>query len=101
MGLAFKLEINCNHPSFGEDQFTACDEVARILTGDPAATAADGAVWLRELRDALQIPSLGAFGMSAADVPLVVEKASAASSMQANPIKLTAAELAQVLRAAL
>lgn len=31
MGLAFKLEIDCNHPSFGEDQFTACDEVARIL----------------------------------------------------------------------
>lgn len=31
MGLAFKLEIDCANEAFGEDQFSACDEVARIL----------------------------------------------------------------------
>lgn len=31
MALAFKLEISCANEAFGEDQFTACDEVARIL----------------------------------------------------------------------
>lgn len=31
MALAFRLEISCSNDAFGEDQFSACDEVARIL----------------------------------------------------------------------
>ena len=77
------------------------DEIGRILVGDGAARAADGVDWVRRLADELKVYPLATYGISAADVPLVVEKASAASSMKANPIKLSAEELAEVLRRAL
>jgi len=76
-------------------------EVARWLTGNPSATADDGATWLYDLRAALKIPTLSDYGMSINDVPTIVEKAAAASSMQANPIKLTVDELTQILSSAL
>jgi alcohol dehydrogenase class IV len=77
------------------------DEVARILTGRPEATAADGVAWVAELAADVGIPSLSAWGMSAADIPTLVEKGAAASSMKANPIALTEEELAGILENAL
>jgi len=77
------------------------DEAARILTGSPTARAEDAAAWLRELVDELQVPRLGAYGVTEADVPRVVEPARRASSMQGNPIVLTDDELGEILRAAL
>jgi alcohol dehydrogenase class IV len=77
------------------------DEVARILTGSPAARAEDAAAWLRDLVDEVQIPQFGAYGVTEADVPRVVEPARRASSMQGNPIALTDDELREILRAAL
>ena len=77
------------------------DEVARILTGRPAARAEDGAAWLRALGAELEIPPLSADGIAERDVGRVVEKARRASSMQGNPIVLADAELASILHAAL
>ncbi|NBV22736.1 MAG: iron-containing alcohol dehydrogenase [Proteobacteria bacterium] len=77
------------------------DEVARLLTGSPQATAADGVTWTRELCSALGISPLRTWGLTETDVPAVVEKALQASSMKANPIPLTAQELGEILRAAL
>jgi alcohol dehydrogenase class IV len=77
------------------------DEVARILTGHTTARAEDGAAWLRELVDALHVPPLADYGVTAADIPRVSEKARKASSMQGNPIVLTDAELAEALGAAI
>ena len=77
------------------------DEVARMLSGNPQADADDGARWLYDLRAALQIPAFSAYGMAVSDVPVLVEKSAAASSMQANPIKLTAEELTKILTTAL
>lgn len=77
------------------------DEIARILTGRAEARAEDAAVWLRELVDELGVPRLGAFGIREADVPLVVDKARASSSMQGNPVVLDDAELTAALRAAM
>ncbi len=77
------------------------DEVARWLTSNPDARAADGARWLFELRTALHIAPFAHYGMREADVSAVVEKAAVASSMQANPIKLTMDELTGILSAAL
>ena len=77
------------------------DEVARILTGDPNARAPDGVAWLRELGDELNVPALSAYGVAAADIPQVVDKARRASSMQGNPIALTDEELAEVLGGAM
>jgi len=73
------------------------DEVARLLTGRPQATADDGVAWTAELCRALHIAPLRTWGLTAADVPAVVSKAMQASSMKANPVALTAEELSGVL----
>ena len=53
-----------------------------------------------KLTSDLRIPSLAAYGLTAAHVPGVIEKAAQASSMKANPIVLTNEELAAVVTAA-
>lgn len=76
-------------------------EIAQILTGDPSASAKDGVMWLEALVLELQIPPLSAYGITDADLDDLVAKASVASSMQANPIKLTSGELMRILEKAL
>lgn len=49
----------------------------------------------------LEIPRLSRYGVTEADFDAIVEKATVASSMQGNPIKLTTAELTQILQLAL
>ncbi len=77
------------------------DEVARILTGQPDATAAAGVVWVQVLGEALAVPPLGDYGLTETAIPAVVEAAARASSMQGNPIKLTPDELEGILHRAL
>lgn len=77
------------------------DEVARLLTGRPHATADDGVAWVRDLVTALAIPRLATYGVSPAAIPLVVEKAAAASSTKGNPLPLTPTELTALLSAAM
>lgn len=77
------------------------EEVARILTGRPEATIADGIRWVHALCTDLGIPPLGRHGMVASDIPAVVAEAQRASSTQGNPIRLTDEELADILRQAL
>lgn len=77
------------------------DEIARLVTGRPHATADDGVAWVHELVTALAIPRLSTYGVTPADVPLVVEKAASASSTKGNPLPLTPAELTAILTAAL
>jgi alcohol dehydrogenase class IV len=75
--------------------------VAALLTGNPSATADSGVEWVRQLVADLQIPRLGTYGIKAEDVAELVQKSAQASSMKANPIALTPAELAETLRLAL
>ncbi len=77
------------------------DEVGRILTGDPGADAAAGAAWVADLVRHLDVPRLGAYGATRRDVPSIVEKSAVASSMQANPIRLTAEEIGEIVERAL
>jgi len=77
------------------------DEVARILTGNRGATAADGVAWVQELCAVLQVPSLASCGVTPADFPVLIEKASVASSMRGNPIELTPDEMREILAWAL
>ncbi len=72
-------------------------EIATILTGDPAAKPEEGVARVRELTAALRIPALSTYGLKDAGIPAVVEKAARASSMKANPIPLTEQELVRVL----
>lgn len=73
------------------------DEVAQILTGNPATRAGDSIVWIQELCNVLKVAPLAAFGLRESDFPAVVEKAKNASSMKGNPITLTDAELTEIL----
>lgn len=76
-------------------------EVARMLTGDPAARPADGIAWMHDLCVELAIPPLARFGVNADAMPEVVVRAQRASSMRGNPIELTDAELTGILRQAI
>ena len=75
-------------------------DVARILTGNQHASAADGVAWLHRLCRGLQIPALSDYGLKAEDFSQVVASAGRASSMQGNPIQLTEQELIEILERA-
>ncbi|MCL4295081.1 MAG: iron-containing alcohol dehydrogenase [Anaerolineae bacterium] len=76
-------------------------EVAQILTGSSKATVADGVAWVQELGETLRVPGLATYGLTEEEFPAVIEKTAAASSTQGNPIKLTSAELQEILKRAL
>lgn len=71
-------------------------EVAALLTGRADARAEDAITWVRELCQALSVPGLGRYGLTEADVPRLVSRAKAASSMKANPLPLTDEELTEI-----
>jgi alcohol dehydrogenase class IV len=77
------------------------ETVARLLTGDPSATPEQGVDWVRRLTAPLQVPRLGALGVTAQSLPELVDNSAKASSMKANPIALTREELLQTLQRAL
>ncbi len=81
-----------NHPSLAR-----YDELARVVTAQPHATAPDLLRWTHDLLAALEIPRLSSYGITPADFPSIVEAASRASSMKANPLALTPAELSAIL----
>jgi alcohol dehydrogenase class IV len=80
-----------SHPALPRFQ-----EVAVLLTGRADARAEDGISWVRELCQALAVPGLGRYGLTEADVPRLVARAKAASSMKANPLVLTDEELTEI-----
>jgi len=83
------------------DALPRYDEIARLLTRTTSAMARDGVASAHALCQALQIARLSAYGMTEADIPMVVEKAAGSSSLQGNPIKLTADEMNGILLNAL
>ncbi len=76
-------------------------EVARLLTGQPAATIDEGLAWIRETVTRLAIPGLAAFGVRAQDADDIVVQAARSSSMQGNPVPLSHDDLRAALLAAL
>ena len=102
--LAAVLRVNLAALSARRPQSPALDryrEVAAIVTGRPDAEARDGIAWVEALVRALAVPGLSHWGASAADVPALVAKARAASSMKGNPVELTEAEIAEIVVASL
>jgi alcohol dehydrogenase class IV len=76
-------------------------DVARWLTGDPRATADDGIAWIEATRDALRIPGLAGFGLTAAAANDIAAKAGRASSTAGNPVALDQAALVEIYLSAL
>lgn len=72
-------------------------QVASWLTGDAAARAEDGIEFVRRLCADLGIPPLRSYGIDDPAVPDLVRNAGQASSMKANPVGLTAAEMEEIL----
>jgi alcohol dehydrogenase class IV len=85
----------------GGPALTRYQEVAALVTGEPAATIEDGLAWVAALCRALDVRGLARYGMRQSDVVALVGKARVASSMKGNPIALTDAELAEIATRAL
>lgn len=75
--------------------------IAQILTRSSDAAPEDGAAAVSRLCDSLRVPPLRTWGVTEAGVAPVCANAARASSMKANPIPLTAAELDEALRRAI
>jgi alcohol dehydrogenase class IV len=76
-------------------------EMAAVLTGRADAGAEDAVTWVGALVRTLAIPGLSRWGAGEADVPTLVARARAASSMKGNPIDLDDTELAEIVHASL
>jgi len=98
--MAANVRALASRPQPGE-ALARYDEVARLVTGSPEAAAADGVGWVRALVGELGIPGLSHYGLTPEGFPALVEKSLAASSMKANPVKLTTGELQEILERAL
>jgi alcohol dehydrogenase class IV len=75
--------------------------IARMLTGQKDASAESGIEWVRAICAELKVPALHTWGVAETDLPVIVENAARASSMQANPLPLTSDELIAVVKAAI
>ncbi|MEO7598031.1 MAG: iron-containing alcohol dehydrogenase [Opitutus sp.] len=76
-------------------------EIARLLTGQPHGESADLIRWIRHLVSSLPIQKLSTYGITRSDFPALVSAAGNASSMKANPLPLTPAELTEILEQSL
>jgi alcohol dehydrogenase class IV len=85
----------------GHPALARYEEAARLLTGDPAATAGDAVSWLAALCRQLDVPPLSALGIQSEQFDAIVAQARQASSMKGNPLPLTDEELAQIVADAL
>jgi len=72
-------------------------EVAALLTGDSGAAVEDGIAWVRQTLALLGIPGLAAFGLAPDQADGIAAQALRSSSMQGNPVALTAGDLRAIL----
>ena len=74
-------------------------EVARIITGNPQASAMEGANWLEALVRDLRVPGVGTLcgGIRKEQIPEIARLTTTASSTKGNPVSLTAEELEEIL----
>jgi alcohol dehydrogenase class IV len=97
-----RTNLEALHERSGDDDLLQrFDEVARLVMGNPQADARQGIRFIDELCEDLGIERLSTYGMTSKDIPTLIQKASKSSSMQANPIELTRAEMEATLFAAL
>jgi alcohol dehydrogenase class IV len=77
------------------------EEIARVITGHAGASAEQGPEAVRQLCTELQIPPLSVYGVGPEHIEALVDAASRASSMKANPIALSPDELREILASVL
>ncbi|MBI2947645.1 MAG: iron-containing alcohol dehydrogenase [Verrucomicrobia bacterium] len=77
------------------------DEIARLLTQNPAADTDAGIEWIRQLCAALEVAPLRVYGITPQYFPELIERTAKASSTKNNPIVLHPAELQEILTASI
>lgn len=80
-----------------DEALSRLERIGKLMTSDPSASAQGGISWIRNLVEALHIPTLRTYGFARGDFPDVIEKAKVSSSMRGNPIELTESELEEIL----
>jgi alcohol dehydrogenase class IV len=84
------------HPALGRYA-----RAAGLLTGSASASIEDGVAWIRETLALLEIPGLGALGITPDRADEIAAKATKSSSMQGNPAALSVSDLRAVILQAL
>ena len=74
-------------------------DIARVVSGEYLEF--NGSAWFAELARELEIPPLGAYGVTQSHIAEIVGKSKNASSMKGNPITLTDDELTEIMARAL
>ncbi len=82
----------------GSEALRRYEKIACILTGDHEAIPEHAVGAVAQLCGDLHIPPLRTYGIRDSDVAPLCSKAAQASSMKANPIALSEAELQELLR---
>jgi alcohol dehydrogenase class IV len=77
------------------------DEVGKILTGNPSATADDGIRWVQNLCTVFNIEPLSSYGLVENSFQEIIVKSVKASSMKGNPVTLTNEEINNILQQSL
>lgn len=77
------------------------DDIARIVTYNPKATAVDLINWLTGFYENLEIPKLSELGLKEGNINEIVQKAKITSSMKGNPLQLNDEELKDIIKKAL
>jgi len=95
------MAVNVRALSERELEAARFDEVARLLTAEEGAAAADGVKWIEDLCAELAVPPLGSYGFAESDFDALAEKAARASSMQGNPVELSGEELREIFERAM
>jgi alcohol dehydrogenase class IV len=85
-----------NHPALGRYA-----QAAGLLTGNTNASVDDGVAWISETLALLEIPGLGALGITPHRADEIAAKATKSSSMQGNPAALSVSDLRAVILQAL
>jgi alcohol dehydrogenase class IV len=75
--------------------------IAEIVSGQAGIDAEQGVACVRDLCQDLGVQGLTRFGLSENEVPALVGKAQAASSMRGNPVQLFESELIALAKKAL
>ena len=102
--LPLVMETNINHLRTEHPGHPSLDrfaEVARILTGDPAADVRDGLTWVQRTCEELKIPPIPSEHLGPSERAQVIPAAQRASSMQGNPVRLPDELLLDVLNRAM
>ncbi len=100
--LAATTEVNVRALGARDPGSPALDryaEAARILTGDATAGVEDGVRWISETVTLLGGRPLSELGLARGDREAAADAALAASSMAGNPVRLTRAEVLEIIDA--